>query len=248
MGKLKWTGKGLKILGDILEKGDLEDWLIGQGAALVKQKFETLTARWWCGRARAKSSVSTDVANAVNSDAFTSALQQHLESLPAHAAKVAVRLSSISPDVLHKQQYPYWTVAVPRWVVRAVYTKEILKDLGASKELARFTGLPQSLLARIAGRAEESFFTHLLDSKDITIIGTNAGICGVDRNFAWNGDCGHYYVAGTDSLVDDILKDKDRNALQKAVAPLLKELTSALGSMDTPTFDRIRDALDVAFR
>ena len=54
MGAVRWTGKGLKLIGELLEAKDVEGWIEEKGREFIEKKLAQLPVKWLAGRTRAK--------------------------------------------------------------------------------------------------------------------------------------------------------------------------------------------------
>jgi len=248
MGTMKWVGTGLKIAGQVLEKGDLDEWFLGKGVDVLAERMKGMKVPQFRGEARARASVFKDVAKAVASSAFRPALEDELGRLPDCIMWCANKLRRSAPGELRQKLYPHWAVVIPRHVVHLIFRAGVIANLRSSAVLSLFTSLPDPLLARLADRAERAFFRTLEESKGLTPVQPDAGIFGVNREFPWNDVEGHYFVVGTESRSANI-KDKKRelNALQADAEPLVRMLASAVGKMDPKTLDGTKRYLQSKF-
>ena len=81
MGAIRWTGKGLKLVGELLAAEEVEAWVQEKGKDYLKRQLQGLFLKWLFGRNRATSRVFSDISKSIDSDTFRSALAAALETL-----------------------------------------------------------------------------------------------------------------------------------------------------------------------
>ena len=54
MGVIRWTGKRLKLVGQLLEADEVERWFEDKLKDLAEQMFQDTSVKWFRGRARAR--------------------------------------------------------------------------------------------------------------------------------------------------------------------------------------------------
>lgn len=245
MGAVRWTGKGLKLLGQILEAEEIEAWLEEKGRAFVEDTLTKLPVKWLGGRYRAKRRVVRDLRSSVEqSDTLRSSLQASLGRLPAALQNVAAHLRDKGPDQLGWKDFNHHLVVCPRGLVRQHYTRLVVQDLKDSVELARYEGLPDRFLVRMARQSEDSFFAEAASGSQ-RVLASAWIVMGVDDDYGWNvGELnGHYYVGGTSQYKADLSEKRQRKELLTKLEPRLEVAKIALGKLKRQEFDEVVSAL-----
>jgi len=70
MPAIRWTGKGLKLIGGLLDTETFEAWAEAQGRQFIEDKVKTLTLKQLAGTTRAKRAVRSNASAAINSEPF----------------------------------------------------------------------------------------------------------------------------------------------------------------------------------
>jgi hypothetical protein len=239
MAAIRWTGKGLKLIGELLDTEAFEDWAASKGRQLIEDKFKTLTLKSLFGTYRAKRAVYSDASAAINSDAVKAALENQLIRLPALLLQIAEQIYHKGPRKLSWSDYPYQVVVCPRDLVSQYYVNSVVTALENSAELSNFTGLPAAFLKRTASTAEDEWFNDI--SSPIPLPNHHSAISGVDASHGWNcyGKDGHFYVALAPSYKVDVNEKKGMRDLIDHTAKLLSQSKVALGEMTRPEVDEI---------
>jgi hypothetical protein len=246
MSALRWTGKGLQLLGRILAAEEFEKWVTAEGEKVITAMIEKETLKQFGGRARAKRQLWKDAETALNSETFRSALKAEIEVLPSTLAGLARSLKKDGPKSLWLSPksfslYDELVIAVPRTLVRHIYSSGLIEALKDSAELSRFMGFPTIYLQERAYESEDSFFA--LVEKERGYVCGNGVILGVDRNFSWRlgGMRGHYYFAV--GVHGDLSKGSERKNFVAKMQPLQLQLTTSLGAITAKELDAVAQQL-----
>src|SRR5258705_8506355 len=90
MGMIRWTAKGMKLAGDMLDSDDVEKWLLSKGQALVEQKLTRLPANWLAGKTRAKRQLRAEILGELNkNEILRNGVEAKLAELPLVIEKAA---------------------------------------------------------------------------------------------------------------------------------------------------------------
>jgi len=245
MAAIRWTGKGLKLIGELLDTAAFEDWAESKGRQLLEDKFKTLTLKSLFGTYRAKRAVYSDASAAINSDAFKAALENQLIRLPALLLQIAEHIYHKGPRRLYWSDYKYQVVVCPRGLVRQHYVNSVVTALENSAELSDFVGLPAAFLERTASTAEGEWFDGI--SSPIPLPNNHSAVLGVDASHGWNcyGKDGHFYVALAPSYKVNVNEKKEMRELVDHTAKLLSQSKVALGEMTRPELDEIISELPI---
>ena len=242
MGALRWTGKGLKLVGQLLEAKEVEAWVENKGRALLEEKLQQLSLKWFAGRYRAKRQISAALSSSVQSAAFRSALEMSLQKLPYLLLAFAEYFQKNGPEQLASKHPAIDAVVVcPRGLLRMAYTESVLRELSGAAELARYESLPELFLTRVARQSEESFFASCAAGDQPVLPDGKSLVLRVDDNFGWGieGINGHYYV-GISWLGADLSEKRRRKAFVDGLGPRLEGVTAALGRMSKTEIDRVK--------
>lgn len=234
MGAVRWTGKGLKLIGQILEAEEVERWLEGKGRELVEEKLKEISVKWLAGRRRAKSKAAAEVRSTVeNAETFMASLESSLASLPSAVLNVAGHLQKNGPETLVSSDFSRYLTVCPRGLVREHYIRSVVKELKDSAELSRYEGLPERFLRRVAGESEEAFFRSVAQGSREPLPGNDSLILGVDDDFGWRveGINGHYYVGKRSMYGTDLREKGQRKELEEELEPELAKMKVKLGKL-----------------
>ena len=245
MGAIRWTGKGLKLAGQILEAEEIEKWLESQGKQFLQEQLRSVSAKWFAGEWRAKRLASTKIRSSVEQgDTFRASLESELQSLPNAILDVAGHLREHGPKRLVVSDYPYDIVTCPRGLVREHYAKQIVGELKDSAELARYQGFPEPFLRRVALESEAAFFQDV-ENGNVPPLSKDNVILAVDEDFGWNvgGVNGHYYVAEESRYSVDLSKRRERKTIVERTEKLLRSVRVELGKLDKDELHKIVSSL-----
>lgn len=246
MGAVRWTGKGLKLIGQLLEAEEVERWLEDKGRELVEEKLKEISVKWLAGKRRAKSRAAAEVRSTVeNAETFMASLESSLARLPSAILNVASHLQKNGPKTLVSSDYSRYLTVCPRGLVREHYIRGIVNELKDSAELSRYEGLPERFLRRVAGESEEAFFRSVAQGSSEPLPGNDSLILGIDDDFGWGveGINGHYYVGKHSIFGADLREKRQRKELQEKLDPELAKIKVRLGKLTKEELDATVAAL-----
>lgn len=235
MGAIRWTGKGLKLVGELLSAEEMEAWLQAKGRDYLESRIKGITLKWAGGRYRAKRQIIGEVSASIGSDTFRSALAATLSVLPDTVEFVARRVEERRLQPFYDGSYPNWLAVVPRAVVQHEYSAEVVNRLKQSAELARFAAFPEIFLKVKAQRSEHSFFNGIHKSLPHECPSGRCFVIGLDVKFDWHlgADSGHYYCAGTSSIAPPREDRRLKREFLKESERRLEEAKVRLGALST---------------
>jgi len=242
MGVVRWTAKGLKIIGQLLEAKEIEDWLEEKGKEFIETKLKEIPVKWIAGKTRAKNKIISEIHESVkNSETFQTSLEISLGKLPNALLDVAYHLrnnkfKSLCINISYKKDL----IICPRGLVLEHFAKNVVDELKDSAELSRYVGLPERFLYNIAMQTENSFFIHLTKGNQELLSGNNIAI-GVDDNYGWNysGIKGHYYAGSCEAYGTDFSDRKQKKEFVNEAELLLKKIKSKLGKLSKKEIEDI---------
>lgn len=200
MAMIRWTGKGLKILGEILDSDSVENWMKNQGKKSLEDKLKSIPSKWFAGQARAERGLRKDIEESLGgSGAFRAALKATLEKLPTVLLVIANEIvkANVSDLMISDNLQRNYIVACPRGLVTHLYTQHVLACLKDAAGLQEYTGLREVLLTRAAVTSEESYFSS--KGGGSPSLGQRGETLDTDEDYPWNigRRNGHYYVGLT---------------------------------------------------
>lgn len=241
MSAVRWTGKGLKLLGSILENKEVEEWLEEKGQEIVERHLENLVVKSVAGQKRAvKSARSTIIDDITRSRTLNSAIAKELEYLPALVGSVSYNIYNRGPAFYHHSKASNYAVACPRAPIQRIYVNHVVGTLENSAELRRYEGLPRRFLSRIALQSEGAFFSRVRKLKHgVLLPGGNSVLIDVDESYEWGykRSRGHYYVIGTNKYGAKV-EERDKKRFAAALEPIRDELCAKLGRASEEQIDR----------
>jgi hypothetical protein len=249
MGVIRWTAKGLKLTGELLDSDNVEAWIETKGKQLLEQKLKQLPAKWFAGQLRARRWLQKDLQESVEaSPAFQSALEETLSQLPTILLTTAQKLSnSASSQLSVKTGLDFYIVVCPRGVVRRSYSEHVVSSLKDAASLARYTGFPEMFLEGAASTSEESYFS---DKKRPPELGQRGKVLDTDGEFPWGllQQNGHYYVGMTSNLSSTNLSDKQTSKrFDEFCSKNLDLLKIRVGKLTSQDVDQLRTQLQSLF-
>lgn len=225
MGVIRWSAKGMKLLGEVLDSDDVERWLLDKGQSIIEAKLTQMPARWLAGNYRAKKSVRQDLLLAINgSESLRLAVESKLAHLPEIVHRVARDVRTFGPYEAHSSDSRFDVVMCPRELVRRRYAKWLLDELGSSAVFNRCVGMPNVVLTRLANASEEAFFAE----GDRAQGGTQFQVVGADaqEDLRLGGTPGVYWVGLVLYPTQCNLEEKKDQRLLAAFAPQAKRKIS----------------------
>jgi hypothetical protein len=240
MGAIRWTGKGLQLLGGILCAEGVEAWLRDKGQSFLEDRARSIG--WWFPRRRARWRILAEVtSNVLTSETFCRRLQAELESLPMDIGRIASRLTEIGPKELVRDASLDWLAVVPRYLVQKLYENKIMTALLDSNELSRFPELPEVFLKRAARISEDSFFHHAHQTPAPCGDSRHSFILGTDSKYGWDFDGidGHYYCWWSFNSHDFTRRSEVMDVLSRA-QPILEETKQWLGGLSHQEVSQIK--------
>jgi len=247
MGIVRWTAKGLKITGEILDSENVEKWLESQARKLLEDKAKQLPAKWFAGQVRARRWLRKEVAQAIDgSPAFRAALEESLAKLPELLLEIALKISSAKPPKIVADNSRYALVVCPRGLVRQLYCIRVVDSLKNAATLSRFTGLPEMFLARCAQLSEDSYF---LDKKRLPTLEKRGAIADIDDDYPWKlfDENGHYYVGVTRYSSDALSDKKAKQNFDSFIENNLEPLKITIGALSVPEIEDSRGKIMALF-
>lgn len=250
MGVIRWTAKGLKLTGEILDSDNVEKWITDKGKQLLKGYLEQLPAKWCAGQARARRWLRKDIEQSLGASApFRAALEESLAQLPRILLATAHKISSsnlsnlVQTDSLERT----YIVTCPRGLVRRLYTEHVVSSLKDSAALAKYTGLQEMFLKSAAITSEDSYFS---DKRRPPELGQRGEVVDTDSEFPWNFSQrnGHYYVGMTGPLTTGNLTDRDTlKGFRTFCSNNLEAMKIRMGKLTSQDIERLRTQLNSAF-
>jgi len=238
MGIIRWTAKGMKLAGDILDSDDVEKWVISKGQALVERKLTGLPVKLIAGQYRAKRQVRADILGEVNgNEILRSAIETNLAALPSLIEKTAREVGGTGPSAACERKSNFVLTLCPRELVVKRYTKYVVDSLKDSALLLKYEQLPEQFLAKSARLSEESYFAE----RSRPDIGPRCRVVGTEPDFEWQlGETnGHYYIGYLYSGGDDLnvkAKAKEFDAFVTSARPKLDGMLAKLNAASMASF------------
>lgn len=241
MSGFKWSAKGLRLIGELLEPGDVDSWFSSEGGDSFTETMKRLPLPWFFGHTRAKNRIVRDISKGLKQSAtFRASLEAELEKLPWIIGRASTLIrakfpgifTDTSEEVSHEE--PDWLGVIPRVIVLELYTWWLRKELSDAAELAHYTGLSDYYLKNKAVAAERSF-SHFVKNKNYHVIDTDKMILNIDLDYRWitDGLPGHYYFARSFQDEINLKRRRHRKRLQKRFDERLQQMRARLGKMST---------------
>ena len=243
MSTLKWTGKGLQLLGRLLAADEFEDWLLSEGKKFFTERFEIISFNWLFGKARSKKQLFQETLDSINSETFRIAMQGKLEKLPDIISSVGSQVKKNGPNELYEESSFKWIAVVPRVFVQQDYQIYLIKELSQAAELNKFQSFPEIYLGDRSIESEESFFKFVAEQG--YYICNKGIILGTDSVFDWQFTeiRGHYYYGRSDISSYDLSKTKERKRLISDLEEANRKLKSRLGGLSIAEIINIGEKL-----
>jgi hypothetical protein len=246
VGALRWTGKAFQLVGELLAADAFEEWVEAEGKAFVEERLKGMVLKGFRGRARARNALRHEMQGALaRSDLLQAAITRHLDRLPALLQQAGRFMSMEKAAHFRASGYGKYVVAVPRALLVNEIRVVMREALSNSRELDRFTGFPTIFLERKADAGEKVLFDWLAKEAPVGIHENSAIVMGTHSDFDWmlGRPFGHYYVAYSNSSLED---KKARKELIKDLKEPLETLKVQLGSLSSEDMSSFRDSLVVS--
>lgn len=246
MGVIRWTAKGLKLTGEILDSENVEKWMENKARSLVESKLKQLPAKWLAGESRARRALRKEVQATVDaSPTFRAALEEAMGKLPEILFSAARQIQSASIANILVTDYTFFLVVCPRGIVRQLYSNHLVSALKDSAALQQYVGLPGMFLEKIAGDSEDAYFS---DKKRDSDLGKAGAVIDTDPEFRWgiSDEDGHYYVAGT--RYQELLNKETSKRFGEFASKNLGSLKIKIGKLSAQDVTNIQTQLKAIFK
>ena len=249
MGVIRWTAKGLKIVGEILDSDNVEKWIKNQGQEFLKKKLIDMPGKWFAGQARAEHGLRKEIEESLGgSEAFRAALSATLEQLPTVLLVIANEIvkANISDLMISDNLQRNCIVVCPRGLVTHLYMQHVLSSLKDAAGLHKYTGLRDVLLNQAAVASEESFFSKKGGSPRL---GQRGEILATDRDYPWSflQRNGHYYVGLTGQLSKGLTDKPTAKEFRAFCSDNLGAIKVRIGKLTLQDIERLSNELSRTF-